>query len=55
VLIALNYKKGEIIVNEGDMANSFFIIKKGSVSAMKGTTELRKMQAGDSFGEQALF
>jgi cGMP-dependent protein kinase len=47
----LIYKKGEIIVNEGDMANSFFIIKKGNVSAFKDNKELRKMAAGDSFGE----
>ena len=26
VLITLKFKSGEIIVNEGDMANSFYII-----------------------------
>jgi len=45
------YKKGELIVNEGDMANSFFIIKLGSVAAIKGDKELRKMGLGESFGE----
>jgi len=33
------------------MANSFFIIKKGSVAAIKDSKELRKMLEGDSFGE----
>ena len=37
------------------MANSFFIIKHGTVVATKDDQELRKMTAGDSFGEQALF
>lgn len=55
VLITLVFKKGEIIVSEGDMANSFFIIKKGKVSALKDNKELRQMNEGDSFGEQALF
>ena len=30
-LINLNFKAGEIIVNEGDQADSFFIIKKGEI------------------------
>ena len=42
VLITLVYKKGEIIVNEGDQANSFFIIKKGTVMISKDGKELRQ-------------
>lgn len=38
-------------MNEGDMASSYFIIKAGTVSITKGGKELRKMSAGDSFGE----
>lgn len=30
-----------MIVNEGDMANSFFIIKKGKVGIFKGEKELK--------------
>jgi cGMP-dependent protein kinase len=37
------------------MANSFFIIKLGTVQAIIGDKELRKMVVGESFGEQALF
>lgn len=33
------------------MANSFYIIKLGTVSILKNAQELRKMVAGDSFGE----
>ncbi|CAD8196555.1 unnamed protein product [Paramecium pentaurelia] len=55
VLITLKFKQGEIIVNEGDMANSFYIIQKGIVSVTKQGQFLRYMNQGDSFGEQALF
>ncbi|CAD8202308.1 unnamed protein product [Paramecium pentaurelia] len=55
VLITLKFKQGELIVNEGDMANSFYIIQKGIVSVTKQGQFLRYMNQGDSFGEQALF
>jgi len=53
-LILQRFNKGEAIVNEGDQANSFYIIKSGSVVALKGTKEVRKMVQGETFGEQAL-
>ncbi|CAD8186439.1 unnamed protein product [Paramecium pentaurelia] len=55
VLITLLFKKGEIIVSEGDVANSFYIIKKGKVSIIKGDKEVTQMNAGESFGEAALY
>ncbi|CAD8086198.1 unnamed protein product [Paramecium primaurelia] len=55
VLITLKFKQGESIVNEGDMANSFYIIQKGTVQVTKEGKFLRYMNQGDSFGEQALF
>lgn len=33
------------------MASSYFIIKAGTVKITKANKELRKMSAGDSFGE----
>ncbi|KAM3131653.1 hypothetical protein pb186bvf_016184 [Paramecium bursaria] len=54
VLFTLVYKKGEIIVTEGEPATSFFIIKKGSVAVYKGDKHLRNLVKGESFGEQAL-
>ena len=50
-IVTQQFKRGEAIVNEGDMASSYFIIKSGTVSIQKGGKELRKMSAGDSFGE----
>nr|CAD79353.1 cGMP-dependent protein kinase [Paramecium tetraurelia] len=55
VLITLKFKQGESIVNEGDMANSFYIIFQGTVQVTKQGQFLRYMNQGDSFGEQALF
>lgn len=43
--------KGEYIVNEGDSADSFFMIKEGTVSIWKDKKEIRKLGKGDSFGE----
>lgn len=51
VIVTQQFLKGESIVNEGDMASSYFIIKSGTVSIMKAGKELRKMTTGDSFGE----
>ncbi|CAD8180100.1 unnamed protein product [Paramecium octaurelia] len=53
--VTQQFKKGQAIVNEGDMVSSYFIIKSAVVKIMKGGNELRQMSAGDSFGEQALY
>lgn len=55
VISSQKFKKGEIIVAEGDPASSFYVIKEGTVSVLKGDKEIRKMAKGDSFGEQALY
>ncbi|CAD8173016.1 unnamed protein product [Paramecium octaurelia] len=54
-LITSKFAPGQAIVNEGDQADSFYVIKSGEVSVLKGTKEIRKMGAKDSFGEQALY
>lgn len=48
------FKKNDVIVAEGDQASSYYIIKKGTVSCLRGNEEVRKMYQGESFGEQAL-
>ncbi|KRX03427.1 Protein kinase-like domain [Pseudocohnilembus persalinus] len=55
VLIVQKFYKNQIIVTEGDPASSFYIIKEGTVTVLKGTKEVRKLYKGDSFGEQALY
>jgi serine/threonine protein kinase len=46
-----DYEEGKEIIIEGDIDDSFFIIVHGEVAVLKGGRELRKLQAGDCFGE----
>ncbi|KAL4488509.1 hypothetical protein ABPG72_013077 [Tetrahymena utriculariae] len=55
VLITQVFKKGEVIVADGDMASSYYIIKKGKVAIYKDDKMIREMGVGETFGEQALF
>lgn len=55
VMILQKFVPGENIVNEGDIAASFYIIKEGNVVIIKGDKEIRKLKKGDSFGELALY
>lgn len=55
VLYTQKFSKGQPIVVEGDPASSYYIIKEGSVSVMKGDKEVRKLFKGETFGEAALY
>ena len=46
--------EGEIIFNENDSGDEFFIIKSGEVDVIKGDTKIRKLCKNDYFGERAL-
>ncbi len=53
------YKKGDVIVKEGEDAIAFYLITKGRVSVVRGgdgksQTALASLTAGDFFGEMAL-
>ncbi|MBW1972264.1 MAG: cyclic nucleotide-binding domain-containing protein [Deltaproteobacteria bacterium] len=52
------YRKGEVIINEGDAGREMFIIKSGSVEVIKkkGNKKiiLATLERGDFFGEMAL-
>lgn len=54
-LIVEKYKAGMVIVNEGDMASSYYIIKDGEVEVKKDSTVVRVLKEGESFGEKALY
>lgn len=43
VISSQKFKKGDVIVAENDPASSFYVIKEGTVSVIKGEKELRKM------------
>jgi cGMP-dependent protein kinase len=51
VTITQVFKKDQWVVTEGDMATSYYIIKKGCVMAVKGGKDVRKMEKGEEFGE----
>jgi len=42
-LISVRFKPGDIIVAEGDRADSFYLIKQGKVSVWKDNTLLRNL------------
>lgn len=46
---------GQNIVNKGEKADSFYLIKSGVVECFDGDKFIRELQQGDSFGEQALY
>jgi serine/threonine protein kinase len=46
---------GQVIVHEGDIADSFYVIVKGSVQVMREGAALTTLKAGDCFGEMAYF
>ena len=51
------YNVGDIIVQEGDKGDVFYIIKQGVVDVFKescGSKSIKEMFTGDFFGEKAL-
>ncbi len=48
-----DFKKGEVIVTEGEQETAFFIIAKGGVEVVKNDKVVGLMKQGDCFGEIA--
>ena len=53
-LTTLKFKQGTKIVNEGDPGDLFYLLKEGNIICYQNGEEIRRMQRGDFFGEQAL-
>ncbi|MBF0401419.1 MAG: cyclic nucleotide-binding domain-containing protein [Magnetococcales bacterium] len=49
----VRYKPGQLIIREGDINSSFYILLAGSASVMKQSVEILYMDAGEFFGEMA--
>lgn len=47
------YAKGEVILTEGEIETSFYIISKGGVEVLRKDTVIGVMKQGDCFGEIA--
>ena len=56
--ITREYKKGDVIIREGDLGREMFIIKSGSVDVVKRDDDklivLATLERGDFFGEMAI-
>ena len=49
-----DYGPDEIVVHEGDVAESLFVIVGGAASVTRGGVQIALLRAGDHFGEMAL-
>ena len=47
----LKYQPKQAIVNKGDKADSFYLVKSGKVGCYNGDQFIRFLEKGDSFGE----
>ena len=50
----LEVEVGKTLTREGDLGREFFVIVEGDVSVMQDGNEIRRLGAGDFFGEIAL-
>merc|ERR1719262_444961 len=59
-LVEMHFHKGEVILQEGEMGSTFFILYDGEVSVKKGDEEVSSLTASSKektpkfFGERAL-
>ena len=51
--IWMEVNEGDVIINEGDMDHSVYLIVSGHFSVMKGDTEITKLTKNEIFGEIA--
>ncbi|HMS59794.1 MAG TPA: cyclic nucleotide-binding domain-containing protein [Tepidiformaceae bacterium] len=49
-----SFQAGDVIFKEGEEGVGFFLVDKGTVSVLRGGTEIAKVSAGGFFGEMAL-
>jgi MFS family permease len=53
-LQSATYEPGDVIIQEGEPGERFYMIAEGQTRAVKDGKQLREMSTGDSFGEIAL-
>lgn len=49
-----DYAKNDIVVQEGDVAETLFVIVRGAAAVVRQGTQVALLRAGDHFGEMAL-
>ncbi|HEU4450694.1 MAG TPA: cyclic nucleotide-binding domain-containing protein [Gaiellaceae bacterium] len=50
----MEVEEGKVLARQGDIGQEFFVIVEGEVDVTKDGTDLRRLGAGDFFGEIAL-
>eukprot|EP00441_Pelagodinium_beii_P018927 CAMPEP_0197657254 /NCGR_PEP_ID=MMETSP1338-20131121/44511_1 /TAXON_ID=43686 ORGANISM="Pelagodinium beii, Strain RCC1491" /NCGR_SAMPLE_ID=MMETSP1338 /ASSEMBLY_ACC=CAM_ASM_000754 /LENGTH=767 /DNA_ID=CAMNT_0043233583 /DNA_START=51 /DNA_END=2354 /DNA_ORIENTATION=- len=50
----IEFKEGDVIIQQGDQGNELFIIRKGSAEVVIGGKPVANLKGGDYFGENAL-
>src|SRR5258708_11458432 len=53
-LASRDARTGDVVVNEGDEADSFYLVRTGKLEVRRGSKRLAILQGGDSFGEVAI-
>ena len=53
-MIKCEFLKGHVIIQEGDIGESLFIVKEGEVICLKNNMEVRRLQNNDFFGTSSL-
>jgi cGMP-dependent protein kinase len=54
VLLSQHFKKGQVIISEGDLAYSYYFIKEGSAECVEKGNFIRALNVSEGFGEQVL-
>jgi cGMP-dependent protein kinase len=54
-LVRLQYRKGQVLVQEGDPGSTFYVIIEGNAAVLSSEQEIGKLYPGDHFGECALY
>jgi len=54
IISTKKYNAGDVIIQEGDIGQEFFILFKGKVAVLKGETEVAQLNPGSNFGEMGL-
>ncbi len=53
-LQARELRRGDVVCREGDPSEDFFVIERGELEVFEGGVRVRRLAAGDFFGELAL-
>ncbi|MGJ8639327.1 MAG: cyclic nucleotide-binding domain-containing protein [Opitutaceae bacterium] len=51
----INYKEGDVLIREGEVGTSFFLIEEGSVGVSKAGVQITELGLGACLGEGSLF